>query len=156
MRNWLMLLGLTLILPSTAHADAKASPANVVEATGAWARATVPGQSGTGAFMTLTARDDVRVVGAASAVAGVVELHEMTMTGNVMKMRAIAGLDLPAGRAVRLAPSGHHVMLMDLKRALAAGEKVTIELRLETKDGRLITQPVEVEVRARAPDPRRH
>jgi copper(I)-binding protein len=101
--------------------------------------------------MTLTAKEDSRLLGASSAVAGVTEIHEMAMDGNVMKMRAITMLELPAGRPVQLKPGGYHMMLMDLKRPLAAGEKVRVELRLETRDKRLITQPVDVEVRAQAP-----
>lgn len=122
-----------------------------VDVTSAWARPTVPGQSATGAFMTLTSKDGARLLGAASAVAGVVEIHEMAMEGNVMRMRAIHEIDLPAGRAVQFKPGGYHVMLMDLKRPLAAGEKVRVELRLETRDKRLVTQPVDVEVRAQPP-----
>lgn len=135
-----------------------ASASAQVAVSAAWARSTVPGQSGTGAFMTITARDGGRLIGAASPVAGVVELHEMAMENNVMRMRAIAGLDLPPGRAVQLRPGGHHVMLLDLKRALKPGEKVQIELRLETPDGKRVTQPVEVEVRAGPPahDPHKH
>jgi copper(I)-binding protein len=66
-------------------------------------------------------------------------------------MRPISGLDLPAGHAVQLKPGGFHVMLLDLKRPLNVGDKVTIELRLETRDGKRVTQPVEVEVRQAAP-----
>ena len=69
-----------------------------VNVSSAWVRSTVPGQSGTGAFMTITSKDGGKLVGAASAVAGVVELHEMAMDNNVMKMRAVPALDLPAGR----------------------------------------------------------
>jgi len=122
-----------------------------VDVTSAWARSTVPGQGGTGAFMTIVAKDGGKLVGAASTVAGVVELHEMAMDNNVMKMRAIPALDLPAGREVQLKPGGYHVMLLDLKRPLKVGEKVRIELRLETRDGKRITQPVEVEVRSTPP-----
>jgi hypothetical protein len=116
-----------------------------------WARSTVPGQMGTGAFMTIVSKEGARLLGAASPVAGVVELHEMAMDNNVMKMRAIPGLELPAGREVQLKPGGYHVMLLDLKRPLKAGEKVQIELRLETRDGKRVTQPVEVEVRSGPP-----
>ena len=122
-----------------------------VDVSGAWARATVPGQMGTGAFMTLRAATDTRLVGAASAVAGVVEIHEMKMEGNVMRMRPIPALDLPAGRSVELKPGGLHVMLMDLKQALKDGERITVDLQLETIDKRRITQPVQVEVRQRTP-----
>jgi len=122
-----------------------------VDITSAWARSTVPGQGGTGAFMTIVAKEGGKLVGVASPVAGVVELHEMAMENNVMKMRAIPSLDLPAGREVQLKPGGYHVMLLDLKRPLKVGEKVKIELRLETRDGKRVTQPVEVEVRSTPP-----
>lgn len=122
-----------------------------VEVTNAWMRPTVEGQMGTGAFMTLRAKEPMRVVGATSAVAGVVEIHEMTLQNNVMRMRAIESLALPAGQAVELKPGGHHVMLMDLKRALKRGEKVAVELHLETADKRRVTQPIQIEVRSGAP-----
>jgi periplasmic copper chaperone A len=144
---WFFALAWAAMLPALAQ---------TIAVSGAWARATVPGQHGTGAFMTLVAPEGARLTGAASAVAGVVEIHEMTMEGNVMKMRAISGLDLPPGRSVPLAPGGYHVMLMDLKRPLKVGEKIRIELQFETRDRRLITQPVEVEVRGRAADAHRH
>ena len=122
-----------------------------VQVKDAWARAAVQGQTATGAFMSLTSNDGARLIGASSPVAGVVEIHEMVMDGNVMKMRAVPGLDLPPGRSVELKPGGYHVMLMDLKRPLKVGERVPIELRLETRDKRLVTQPIEVEVALRAP-----
>jgi copper(I)-binding protein len=122
-----------------------------VDVKSAWARPAVPGQTGTGAFMTIVSKDGARLLGAASPVAGVVEIHEMAMDNNVMKMRAIPSLELPAGREVQLKPGGHHVMLLDLKQPLKVGDKVQIELRLETRDGKRVTQPVEVEVRSAAP-----
>lgn len=122
-----------------------------VEVSSAWARPAVPGQTGTGAFMTIVSKDGARLVGASSPVAGVVEIHEMAMDNNVMRMRAIQSLELPAGREVQLKPGGHHVMLLDLKRPLKVGDKVAVELRLETRDGKRLSQPVEVEVRSAAP-----
>jgi periplasmic copper chaperone A len=122
-----------------------------IEVKSAWARPTVAGQMGTGAFMHLTSREGARLLGASSDVAGVVEIHEMAMEGNVMRMRAIRSLDLPSGGTVELKPGGHHIMLMDLKRPLATGEKIKVELRLETRDKKLVTQPVEIEIRPRAP-----
>jgi len=145
MKQWavaaLMLMSLTAYSQRNADVDVKA----------AWARATVAGQMGTGAFMRLTSRDGARLLGASSDVAGVVEIHEMAMEGNVMRMRAIRMLDLPPGGTVELKPGGYHMMLMDLKRPLAVGEKIKVELRLETRDKKLVTQPIEVEVRPRAP-----
>ena len=117
----------------------------------AWARPTVEGQLGTGAFMRLVSREGSRLVGASSDVAGVVEIHEMAMHGNVMRMRAIPGLDLPPGQPVELKPGGYHMMLMDLKRPLKIGETVKVDLRVETRDRKLLTQPVDIEIRPRAP-----
>jgi copper(I)-binding protein len=129
----------------------QAQRAGEIDVTGAWARPTVAGQMGTGAFMRLTSKDGARVIGASSEVAGVVEIHEMAMDGNVMRMRSISSLDLPAGTTVELKPGGYHMMLMDLKRTLAVGEKVKVDLRLETRDQKLVTQPVEIDIRSRAP-----
>jgi copper(I)-binding protein len=130
---------------------AHAQPSAHIDVNSAWARPTVAGQIGTGAFMSLTSRDGARLLGASSDVAGVVEIHEMAMEGNVMRMRPIRSLDLPPGRTVELRPGGHHMMLLDLKRPLTVGEKIKVELRLETRDKKLVTQPVEIEVRPRAP-----
>jgi hypothetical protein len=124
-----------------------------VEVKDAWARPTVPGQNASGAFMTITAKDGARLVGVASAVAGIAEVHEMAMEGNVMRMRAVSSLDIPAGRPVELKPGGYHVMLLDLKRPLAPGQRITLDLRFELNDERLITQPVVVEVAAGQPKP---
>lgn len=113
----------------------------------AWVRATVPQQQASGAFMTLTAPQGGRLVSASSPVAGVVEIHEMAMDGNVMRMRAIPGLDLPAGKAVELRPGGHHVMLMALRQTLNAGDTVPITLVIETADKRRETVELKVPVR---------
>ncbi len=130
---------------------ASGAAAAQVQVKDAWARPALQGQTATGAFMSLMSSDGARLVGASSPVAGVVEIHEMVMEGSVMKMRAISGLDLPPGRSVELKPGGYHVMLMDLKRPLKAGDRVTVELRIETREKRLVSQPIEVEVAARAP-----
>lgn len=97
-----------------------------------WARATVAQQKASGAFMQLQSAKGGKLLSASSPVAGVVEIHEMAMDGNVMKMRAVPSLDLPAGKAVDLKPGGHHVMLMDLKKQLKAGDTVPITLVVES------------------------
>lgn len=139
------------IIVSAVLVVASSAAAAQVQVKDAWARPALQGQTATGAFMSLTSNDGARLVGASSPVAGVVEIHEMVMEGSMMKMRAIPGLDLPPGRSVELKPGGYHVMLMDLKRPLKAGERIPVELRLETKDKRLVTQPIEIEVATRAP-----
>jgi hypothetical protein len=112
-----------------------------------WVRATVPQQQASGAFMTLTAPQGARLVGASSPVAGVVEVHEMKREGDVMRMRAIDGLDLPAGRAVKLEPGGYHVMLMSLKQTLNVGETVPLTLIFESADRSRQTVEVKAPVR---------
>ena len=112
-----------------------------------WVRATVPAQSATGAFMQLNAAKGARLVEARSPAAGVVEIHEMAMVDNVMKMRAVKGLDLPAGKAVELKPGGYHVMLMDLKGQIKEGDSVPITLVVEGPDKKRST--VEVKAAAR-------
>ncbi len=123
---------------------AAGASAQSVDVQNAWARATVQGQKATGAFMTLTAQSAGRLVGVSSPVAGVAEVHEMKMDGDVMKMRAIPGLDLPAGKAVELKPGGYHVMLMDLKLALQ--KDTTIPLTLVFKDAKGVETKKELKV----------
>lgn len=113
-----------------------------------WVRGTVAQQKASGAFMQITSAAGGRLVGASSPVAGVVEIHEMAMDGNVMKMRAIPGLVLPAGKAVELKPGGYHVMLMDLKQALQPGQTVPITLVVEGAGGQRETVQVAAPVRA--------
>lgn len=113
-----------------------------------WVRGTVAQQSATGLFAQITAPKGGKLVAGSSPVAGGVEIHEMKMEGTTMKMRAIAGLDLPAGRPVELKPGGHHVMLMDLKRPLKAGETVPVALVIEGADGQRETVQVQAVVRA--------
>lgn len=100
-----------------------------------WVRATVPSQTGTGAFMKLTSEKDTRLVAADSPVAEHVEVHEMAMENNVMKMRQIPGLDLPAGKTVELKPGGYHIMFINLHQQMKAGEQVPLTLTFEGPDG---------------------
>lgn len=119
--------------------------AQTVEVKDAWVRTTVQGQKATGAFMKITAKDGAKLVAASSPAAGVAEVHEMTMEGNVMKMRALAGgLDLPAGKAVELKPGGYHVMLMDLKAPLPKDS--TVPLTLVFQDARGVESKVALKV----------
>lgn len=107
-----------------------------VQVDDAWVRATVPEQKATGAFMRLTSHDDVRVISASSPAAAVTEIHEMKMENDVMKMRAVEALDLPAGQTVELKPGGFHVMLIDLKAQVKEGDMVPLSLVVLGKDGK--------------------
>lgn len=118
-----------------------------VDVADSWVRATVPQQKATGAFMTLTAPRGARLVEARSPVAGIVEIHEMAMVDNVMRMRQVPSLELPAGKAVRLAPGGYHLMLLDLRQPVADGQNVPITLVVEDADKKRST--IEVNAPAR-------
>ena len=116
-----------------------------VDVKNAWVRASVQGQKATGAFMQLTASQPTTLVGVASPVAGVAEVHEMKLDGDVMRMRALPqGLPLPAGQPVALTPGGYHVMLMDLKATLPKDS--TIPLTLTFKDAKGVESRVELKL----------
>ncbi len=114
----------------------------------AWVRGTVAQQKATGAFMRLTADKDARLVSASSPVAGVVEIHEMAMEKDVMRMRQVPGLDMAAGRALELKPGGYHVMLMDLKQQVKGGDTVPLTLVFEDASKQRFTQEVSASVTA--------
>jgi periplasmic copper chaperone A len=125
--------------------------AQSVDINDAWVRATVPGQMGTGAFMKITAREGMRLVGVSTPAAGVAEVHEMKMEGDIMKMRALPGLDLPAGKTVELKAGGNHVMMMDLKQALPKGSSVPMTLHFKDAQGTPSQIDLVVPVKATAP-----
>ena len=135
-----LFIALALALASSAALAQQA-----VEVKDAWVRTSVQGQMATGAFMKITARENTRLVSVSSPVAGVAEVHEMKMDGDIMKMRAVVGgLDLPAGKAVALTPGGYHVMLMDLKAALPRDS--TVPLTLVFKDARGVESRLELKL----------
>ena len=113
----------------------------------AWIRGTVQGQNATGAFMELTGKSNVRLVGASSPVAKTVEVHNMKVENGIMKMFPVEGVDLPAGKPVKLAPGGYHVMLMDLQKPLKAGDRVPLKLTFELAGKKTETLDLTVEVR---------
>ncbi|MEN6585873.1 MAG: copper chaperone PCu(A)C [Sulfuricella sp.] len=118
-----------------------------VTASGAWVRGIVKGQTVTGTFMTLKSDEDTKLVSATSPVAGKVEIHKMEMKNDLMTMRPIDKLAIPAGTPVELKPGGYHVMLVDLKHTLVKGEKVPLTLVFESRGGARNTLAVTAEVR---------
>ena len=143
-----LLSTLAALTSATAQAQA-ADPAITIK--DAWVRTTVPGQMATGAFMKITAKEGTRLVGASTPVAGVAEVHEMKMDGDVMKMRAVPVLELPAGKTVELKPGGYHVMLMDLKAALPKDS--TVPLTLLFKDAKGVEGKLELKLPVAAMGP---
>jgi copper(I)-binding protein len=114
----------------------------------AWVRATVPAQSASGAFMTVTADSDSKLLSVASPVAKDVQIHEMTMKNEVMSMGPVKSVDLPAGKAVSFDPNGYHVMLMGLTGQLKEGESVPLTLTVEDAKGEKQTIEVQAAVRS--------
>ena len=98
-----------------------------------YTRATPPGAVAAGAYLSIENKGKAadKLLRAATPAAGLVELHTMSMDGNVMRMRAVPSIDVAAGATVKLAPGGLHVMLQDLKRPLKEGDKVPMTLVFE-------------------------
>lgn len=131
-----------VVVPSAARA------ADAIRVIDPWARATLPGQKVGGVYMEIISPRQARLTGVASPIAGAAEVHSMTMDSGTMKMRAVEALDLPAGRPVKLAPGGYHVMLFDLKKPLVAGENVPLMLVIEDAGRRTYKIAVTAIVRA--------
>ncbi len=110
--------------------------------TGAFARATAPGQDTGGVFLTITSPDADTLTGAATDVARVVSLHRTTMSGNVMQMRQMATVTLPAGKPVSFAPGGMHLMLEGLRHPLQRGETIHLTLHLAHAGAVAVDVPV--------------
>ncbi len=127
----LPLAALLVSLPLLAHAAASSPPAGTVEVTHAWIRTPVPGAKVAAAYFDVTSAQAARVVAVATDAATSASLHKMEMDGDVMRMRALDALPLPAGQPVSLAPSGNHVMLEGLTRPLKSGDTVQLVLQVE-------------------------
>jgi copper(I)-binding protein len=112
-----------------------------------WVRATVPHQQATGAFLRLVSPVAAKLVAASSPIAGRVELHVMQMRENVMSMRPIPEIPLPANEVVSLEPGGVHLMLLELKTQVKAGEQVPLTLVVEDEKGARREYPVTAEAR---------
>jgi copper(I)-binding protein len=115
--------GIALVWVAACHAQ--------VRVEGAWARPTVPGQQAGGGYVTLTSAVADRLVGGSTPAAGRLELHTMSMQGDVMQMRQVDAIDLPAGRKVELKPGGLHLMFIGVTKPLTAGSKLPVTLRFE-------------------------
>jgi copper(I)-binding protein len=130
-------------------ASAIAHPAHgAPEVQAPWARPTVQGQGAGGGFLRIVggASSD-RLLSASAPVSARDELHTMSMDGNVMRMREVPAIDIPAGQTVELRPGGLHLMFMGLAAPLQAGMRFPVTLRFE-KAGEVTVQ---MEVAAQPP-----
>ncbi|MBL8592466.1 MAG: DUF1775 domain-containing protein [Devosia sp.] len=129
-----------------------AAPASVtvgaLEISNGFSRATLPNAPVGGGYVTITntGAEADRLVGAASPVAGVAQIHEMKMEGDLMKMNeAPDGVEIPAGATVALKPGGLHIMFMQLKQPLVQGTRIPLTLTFEKAGS------VEVELSVESP-----
>lgn len=114
----------------------------------AWVRENAPGQKIGAAYMTLKSPEKSKLVYVeALSAAGSVEIHSMSMNNGVMKMRMLEALTLEANEPVSLKPGSFHLMLMDLKKPLKAGEEVTFRLCFEDSNGKITDQHITVPVK---------
>ena len=135
------------LIAAAASLAAQAAWAANISVTDAWARATMPGQPVSGAYMQIQADADARLLSVSSSVVPRVEVHEMNMDGGVMRMREVKAIELPKGKTVSLEPGGFHIMLMNLKKPIAAGDVIPLTLVVESGGKQ---QKVEVKAVARA------
>lgn len=116
------------------------SLAKGIEASDAWARSTVKGMTQGGGFVVLNNTDsrDNALIGArvSRKIADKMELHthEVDSATQMMKMRAVKQIPLPAQSVTKLEPSSYHVMFLGLKKELKVGQKIPVVLKF--KDGR--------------------
>jgi periplasmic copper chaperone A len=125
----ILLMGLFAIA-SIAPAMAQAP---TIEVDQAWARATPGGAKTAALYMTLVNKStaDDRLVSVSTPVAGKADLHSTTTENGVMHMRPLAALDVKPGAPTVLKPGGYHVMLMDLKGPLVAGQTFPVTVIFE-------------------------
>jgi periplasmic copper chaperone A len=139
MRSKLLALGAGLMLFSAAAL----AQGDDVKITDAWARATPGGAQTAAAYVTVESTAGDRLTGASTPAAQKADIHEMTMDGNVMKMRPVEGIDLPAGKPVTLKPGGYHIMLTGLAKPLQKGETFPLTLNFAKAGARQVTVSVE-------------
>ncbi len=124
-------------------AGAAAAQTGSVEVRDAWARATRGKAEIGAAYLTLESPIPDRLTGLSTPAANTAQLHNSTMEGGIMKMRTLAGLDLPAGQPIKLEPGATHIMLLGLNEPLRPGQSFPLTLQFEKAGTREVTVSVE-------------
>jgi len=142
------LAGLSLALFATV-----AAAQSTVRVESPYARATVPGQPAGGGYLkvTNTGKEADRLLSVSADVSKSVELHSMSMEGDVMRMRQVDGIDVPAGGSVELKPGGLHIMFIGLKGPLKAGDAFPATLKFAKAGEVKVTMQVNAASSAAAP-----
>lgn len=129
MKHFLLAAALTLTAASAQAADWSVGSITLSDP---FARATAGKAKAGGGFFMITNKGDAdRLIAAKADVSAVTELHTHIHEGNVMKMRQVEAIDIPAHGTVALKPGGFHVMFMQLKGPLKEGEHFPLELTFE-------------------------
>jgi len=118
-----------------------------VTVTDAWIKVTAPGQTAAEAYMYIKSDTPARLVGVSSPAAKIAQIHEMRMNGNVMQMRTIHSLDLPAGKTLQFKPDGYHIMLAEISPPLKPGVAIPLTLIVEGSDMQRRSIDVKAEAR---------
>jgi periplasmic copper chaperone A len=134
---------LCVITVCLCFAGAAMAQSGTIQIENAWARATPAKAANGAAYLTVVSSTPDRLTGVATPVAKDAELHEMTMHDNIMRMRQVAGIDLPAGRPVRLKPGAFHIMLLGLKHPLHKGDTFPLTLQFANAGSRQVDVTVE-------------
>jgi len=142
MLNKILLVGLSAWLIATQ------AMAGEVTVTGAWTKASVPGQDSAAVAMHITSQKDASIVAVSSTVASSVEIHSMTEEDGMMKMRALDDFPLKALQETALGSNGNHLMLIGLKKPLNVGDSVPLTLTLQFGDKHKEKIEVKAEVRS--------
>jgi len=120
------------VSPATAHAhDYEIGDLRIVHP---WAKASLKGAPNSAAYMAITNTGETsdRLIAASAPVSKAAELHAMSMTNGVMRMRRLeGGVPLPAGETIALKPGGKHIMLIGLKDQLEPGSSFSVTLNFE-------------------------
>ena len=143
-----LLFAAAALCAASAWAQPAAAP---VEAHVPWARPTVQGQGAGGVYVTLLAREPLTLVGGSSPAAASVEIHEMRLEGDVMRMRALESLALQPGKPLQLKPGGLHLMLQGLKAPLQANTSIPLTLAFRSANGQVRQLALQVPVAVAAP-----
>lgn len=132
MRVMRRLLGLGFLL---AAVGGGACSDRAVQVSNVWVRAALDGQDATGAYFTVTSGQAVSLIGASSSAAEIIEIHEVKMEGDVMRMRKVEQLRVTPGTTLELKPGSYHLMMMVLPKPIHTGETVGLTLHFVKPDG---------------------
>lgn len=134
--------GFAWALGALVIAGAGVAAGEMLRASRAWVPPTVPGQTVGAAYMQLRSEQDAALIKVEADVASAAEIHQMTTVNDVMRMRKLDQVKLPAGRTVELSPGATHLMLVDLRQPLKVGDNVNLRMTFRLDDGRTVQQTV--------------